>query len=236
VTIEGTLTHETADGTIVTLNINTDKENPDQSILKRVNFTLDSDDPDDNNAASILSRMRYNASSEQLSATQQGNLLQDEALGLISENLNTSLLSPLLYPLENNIRRLLRIDDFSIRAGFIENLFTKYTTNPNQLTGYTDLNQFVGNVSQFSSSILLNNLSIYMSKYLGRKFFLDYTLGLQEATDLQNRTQIVVSHEASLRWYLPAKFRLAYTFKYVPWDEQISHELMLQRSFKFWGL
>ena len=236
VTIEGTLTHETADGTIVTLNINTDKENPDQSILKRVNFTLDSDNPDDNNAASILSRMRYNDSSEQLSATQQGNLLQDEALGLISENLNTSLLSPLLYPLENNIRRLLRIDDFSIRAGFIENLFTKYTTNPNQLTGYTDLNQFVGNVSQFSSSILLNNLSIYMSKYLGRKFFLDYTLGLQEATDLQNRTQIVVSHEASLRWYLPAKFRLAYTFKYVPWDEQISHELMLQRSFKFWGL
>ena len=236
VVIEGVLTHETADGTIVTLNVDTDKENPSQSIFKRVKFTLDSDNPDDDNASSILSRMRYNASSEQLSTTQQGNLLQDEALGLISENLNTSLLSPLLYPLENNIRRLLRLDDFSIRAGFIENLFTEYTTNPNQLAGYTDLNQFAGNISQFSSSILLNNLSIYMSKYLGRKFFLDYTLGLQEATDLQNRTEIVVSHEASLRWYLPVQFRLAYTFKYVPWDEQLSHELMLQRSFKFWGL
>ncbi len=229
VVIEGVLNHETADGTIVTLHVDTDKTNPRQSIFKRVKFTLDSDNPDDISTASIISRMRYNASSEQLSATQQGNLLQDEALNLISENLNTSLLSPLLYPLENNIRRWLGLDDFSIRAGFFQNLFTEYTSDPNQLANYA------GNISQFSSSILLNNLSIYMSKYLGRKFFLDYTLGLQEASDLQNRTEIVVSHEASLRWYLPEQFRLAYTFKYVPWEEQVSHELMLQRSFKFWG-
>lgn len=235
VLIEGTLTHETADGSIVTLNINTDKTNPRESIFKRVKFTLGSDNPDDITAASILGRMRYNASSDELSANQQGSLLQDGALSLISENLNTSLLSPILYPLENNIRRWLRLDNFSIRAGFIQNLFTEYSNDPNQLADYADMGQFMGNISQFSSSILLNNLSIYMGKHLGRRFFLDYTLTLQEATDLQNQTDIVVSHDTSLRWYLPYQFRLAYTLKYEPSAEQMSHELMLQKSIKFWG-
>lgn len=236
VLLEGVLTHETADGTIITLNVSTDKENPRQSILKRVKFTLDSDNPDDVSIANMLGRMRYNAGSEQLSTTQRDNLLQDEALSLISENLDTSILSPILYPLENNLRRWLRLDDFSIRAGFIQNLFTAYSTDPNQLANYADMGQFMGNVSQFSSSILLNNLSIHLSKYLGRRFFLDYTLSLQEATDLQNRTEIVVSHDTSLRWFMPYQFRLAYTFKFEPTTDNLSHELMLQRSFKFWGL
>ncbi len=234
VTIAGALTHETADGTIVTLNVSTDKTNPSASILQRIKFDLISDNPADVSTANILGRMRYNSSSEQLSANQQGNLLQDEALSLISENLNTSLLSPILYPLENNVRRWLRLDDFSIRAGFIQNLFTEYSTDPNHLANYADMGQFVGNISQFSSSILLNNLSLYMSKYLGRKFFLDYTLTLQEATNLENHKEIFVYHNTSLRWYLPQQFRLAYSFKYEPREKQISHELMLQKSFKFW--
>ena len=236
ITINGSLTHESADGTLITLKVDTDMEEPQESILKRVRFSLDSDNPDDRSIASILGRMRYSASSEQLSATQQGNILQDEALSLISENLNTSILSPILYPLENNIRRLLKLDDFSVRAGFIQNLFMEYSTDPNKLVDYTDMNHFMKNISQFSSSILLNNLSIRASKYLGRKFFLDYNLTLQEATNLQNQTEIVVSHDSSLRWYLPHQFRLAYNLKYEPSQAQISHGLMLQRSFKFWGI
>lgn len=236
VTINGSLTHESADGTLITLKVDSDMDEPQESILKRVRFSLDSDNPDDRSTASILGRMRYNASSEQLSATQQGNLLQDEALSLISENLNTSIISPILYPLENNIRRLLKLDDFSVRAGFIQNLFMEYSTDPNKLADYTDMNHFMRNISQFSSSILLNNLSIRASKYLGRKFFLDYSLTLQEATNLQNQTEIVVSHDSSLRWYLPHQFRLAYSLKYEPRQEQVTHGLMLQRSFKFWGI
>lgn len=235
-TINGSLTHESADGTLITLKVDTDMDEPQESIFKRVSFSLDSDNPDDRSTASILGRMRYNTSSEQLTATQQGNLLQDEALSLISENLNTSIISPILYPLENNIRRLLKLDDFSVRAGFIQNLFMEYSTDPNKLADLTDMDQFMQNISQFSSSILLNNLSIRASKYLGRKFFLDYSLTLQEATDLQNRTEIVVSHDSSLRWYLPHQFRLAYNLKFEPRQEQLSHGLMLQRSFKFWGI
>lgn len=234
-TIDGTFNRRTADGTVVTLTVSTEGD-ATQSIFSRIKFNLSSDNPDDVTISNVLSRLRYNTSQEQLSGSQSSSLLQDEALNLISENLNTSLVSPFLYPLENSLRRWLRLDDFSINAGFIQNLFTEYSSDPNQLAEYTNMNQFMSDVAQFSSSILLNNLSISMSKYLGRKFFLDYTLTLQEATDLQNQTQIVVSHDTSLRWLLPEQFRLAYTFKYEPRDAGMTHLLMLQRSFRFWGL
>jgi len=75
-----------------------------------------------------------------------------------------------------------------------------------------------------------------MSKYLGRRLFLDYELELQEATDLQKRTRLMVSHGTSIRALLPKKLRLSYTFKYTPIDKELSHEIFLQRSFRFWGL
>jgi len=98
------------------------------------------------------------------------------------------------------------------------------------------MQHLMDDITQFSSTILLNNLSISASKYLGRKLFLDYTLSLQEATDLQQRTRILVSHDTSLRLFLPQQFKLGYTFKYEPQDERLSHELMLERSFRFWGI
>lgn len=232
--IQGTFTKESADGTLITLAVNTDTDTS-KSIFNRLTFTLKSDNPEDRTVSNILSRLRYSAGSEELSATQKGSLLQDEALSLLSDNLNTSLVSPFLYPVENTIRRWLKLDDFSISAGFIQNLIAEYTTDPNQLAEYVNMNQFMGDIAKFSSAILLNHLSFSLSKYLGQKFFLDYKLTLQEATDLENKTQIMVSHDTSLRWFLPEKFRLTYTFAYEPQNKKLTHELMLQRSFRFWS-
>jgi hypothetical protein len=233
--ITGDFRYRSPDGTIVTLNVNTDKDTS-KSIFQRLKFNLSSDNPEDVTVYSILEREARLRRESGTSKTWNEEMLREEALSLISENLNTSLLTPVLYPLENNIRRWLRLDSFSIRAGFIQNLFTEYTNDPNQLAEYTDMNQFMSDVAQFSSSILLNNLSISFSKYLGSKFFLDYKLTLQEATDLQSKTRIVVSHDTSLRWLLPQQFRLAYTFQYEPINTKLTHELMLQKSFRFWGL
>lgn len=233
--IQGSFYRRAADGTLITLSVSTDKDTS-KPIFQRLTFSLKSDNPEDRTITNILSRLRYSSSQEELSPTQRGSLLQDEALNLISENLNTSLVDPFLYPLENTIRRWFKLDDFSINAGFIQNLFTEYTTDPSQLAEYADMNQIMSDIAQFSSSILLNNLSFSLSKYLGRRFFLDYSLTLQEATDLQNKTQIVVSHDTTLRWVLPRQFRLNYTFQYEPRDRKMTHELMLQRSFRFWGL
>ena len=86
---------------------------------------------------------------------------------------------------------------------------------------------------QFSSSILLNNFSVSTSKYLGRKVFVDYRFGLQEASDLANNTKLLIQHDTSLRVNLPYQFKIAYTFSYEPVDKQITHQVMLQRSFRF---
>jgi hypothetical protein len=233
--IDGSFYRRAVDGTVITLGVSTDPDNS-KPLFDRLNFALSSDNPDDRSVTQMLARLRYNKNTEELSETQQQSLLQDEALNLISDNLNTSILSPFLYPIENRIRRFLRLDNFSVNVGFIQNLFTEYSNDPQRLADYTDMKQFMGDITQFSSSILLNNLSVSMSKYLGSRFFLDYEFSLQEATDLQNRTRIVMSHDTSLRVFLPHQFRLGYTFKYEPQDDRLTHEVMLQRSFRFWGL
>ncbi|MDP3114667.1 MAG: hypothetical protein Q8M98_07800 [Candidatus Cloacimonadaceae bacterium] len=227
--IHGSFFRRAPDGTIITLTLLTDNDSS-KPFFDRLEFKLASDNPQDQSITHILSRLR--SSNE---VYDQG-MFQDEALGLISDNLNTSILTPFLYPVQNRIRRLLRLDGFSIKAGFIQNLFTEYSNNPDQMADYLDMQHFIGDIAQFSSSILLNNLSVSMSKYLGRKLFLDYQITLQEATDLQKKTKIGITHDTSLRMFLPRQLRLGYTFQYEPQDERLTHEVMLQRSFRFWGL
>ena len=233
--IDGAFTKRSPDGTIIILSVTTDRD-LSKPLMERLQFNLSSDNPTDQSITDILARMRYTSSSEGMKSGQGTLDLQDEALMLLSDNINASILSPMLYPLENEIRRALRLDGFSIKAGFIQNLFNQYSSNPNQFADYTDTNHFLDDVNHFGATILLNNLSISASKYLGRKMFLDYTLTLQEATDLQRRTRIQVSHDTALRLILPHQFRVEYTFKYEPRETNLSHELMLARSFRFWGL
>ncbi|GAB1468389.1 hypothetical protein MASR2M64_11080 [Candidatus Cloacimonadota bacterium] len=232
--VNGIFNKRAPDGSTLTLTVTT---SPDltKSFSDRLQFSLTSDNPADRSIGQILSRLTYNQSSD-VNQDTKGTPLQDEALTLLSGNLDSSLLTPLLSPVENFIRRKLRLDGFSITAGFIQNLYTQYSTDRNQLSDNTDMNNISTDIAQFSSSILLNNLSLSMSKYLGRKFFLDYKLDLQEATDLQKKTKLLISHETSVRYLLPYKLRLNYTFKYLPQENGMTHEMMLQRTFHFWGL
>lgn len=233
--IDGSFTKRSPDGTIIILSVTTDRD-LSKPLMERLQFNLSSDNPQDQSITDILARLRYTGTSEGMKTGQETLDLQDEALMLLSDNINTSILSPMLYPLENEIRRALKLDGFSIKAGFIQNLFSQYSSNPGQFADNRDSDHFLDDVNHFGASILLNNLSISASKYLGRKTFLDYTLTLQEATDLQQRTRIQVSHETALRWIMPHQFRLEYTLKYLPRETDFSHELMLSRSFRFWGL
>ena len=119
--------------------------------------------------------------------------------------------------------------------GFIVILFSSYTfiiTISNPLAEYRDMEQFMSDIVQFSYSILLNNLSISMSKYLGLKIFLDYKFTLQEATDLKT-TKFLVYPDTSLRWILPQQYSLTYTFKYEPAPTKMTHKVMLQKSLRF---
>ncbi len=231
--VSGVFFKRTPDGSTVTLTVYSSPEF-DKGIFDRLQLSLASDNPADRNITQVLSRLRYNQSMDELPDDQRNNLLQDEALGLIGGNLDSSFLTPFFYPVENWIRRKLRLDGFSINAGFIQNLFSEYSSDPSQ---FSDMSDFTSDITQFSSSILLNNLSMNMSKYIGYRMFVDYELMLQEATDLQQKTQILVSHEAALRLVLPKQYRLGYTLNYAPQEnKRLTHEIMIQRSLRFWGL
>lgn len=230
--IGGVFYKRAADGTMITLNVST-PHNPDKDLLSRLEFNLSSDNPADRSISHIISRLRYNEPIEDLSPEQRNSLLQDDAVNLISQNLNSSILTPFLYPVENQIRRFLRLDSFSLRAGFIQNLVNEYATDSAQVASYVDFKRGDSELAQFSSSILLNNLSLSMSKYLGRKLFIDYELSLQEATDLSKKTKLLVSHDTSLRMLLPWRLRIAYTLHYEATESNLTHEVMLQRNFRF---
>ncbi len=230
--IGGTFYRRAADGTMITLRISTPYD-PDKDLISRLEFDLSSDNPEDRTITHIIARLRYNESVDELTPEQRQSLLQDDAVMLISQNLNTTILTPFFHPIENSIRRFLRLDSFNIRAGFIENLVSEYASDPSQLSAYTDLNQMDTEIKKLSSSILLNNLSVSMSKYLGRKFFLDYEFSLEEATNISEETRILVSHDTSLRMLLPWRLRIAYTLKYEAAKETFSHGVMIQRSFRF---
>ncbi|HNT52591.1 MAG TPA: hypothetical protein PKH19_04255, partial [Candidatus Syntrophosphaera sp.] len=75
--IKGSFTRRAADGTVITLSVNTDPDTA-KPIFDRLTFSLTSDNPEDRTVSNILSRLRYSSSSEELSATQRGSLLQDE--------------------------------------------------------------------------------------------------------------------------------------------------------------
>lgn len=233
--VNGSFYKRTSDGSTITLSV-TSSPDYDKSFFDRLQINLTSDNPADQNVTQVLSRLRYNQSMDDVSQDQQNNLLQDEALGMIGGNLNSAFLTPFFYPAENWIRRTLKLDSFSIYVGFIQNLFTEYSANPTRFADMADMSDLSSDISQFSSSILLNNLTISMSKYIGYRMFLDYKLTLQEATDLQQKTKILVSHDSTLRMNLPRQYRLGYTLNYSPEEDGFSHEILLQKSFRFWGL
>ncbi|MBM4403296.1 MAG: hypothetical protein FJ042_02750 [Candidatus Cloacimonetes bacterium] len=230
--INGQFFRRTPDGTTVSLSVSTDKDT-ERPLLSRLEFNLKSDNPQDITITHILSRLRYNRSIEEIDPSQRQSLLQDEALNLLYGNINTSLLNPFLYPLENRIRRWLRLDSFTISAGFIQNLLNQYTTTTDMFSDSPNLEQYDNDILRFSSAVLLNNLSISAGKNLWRRIYADYMITLQEETDIAKQKQILVTHNASLRFFLPLQLRLAYTLQYKPYNDVLSHEVMLQRTFRF---
>jgi hypothetical protein len=230
--VNGTFIKKADDGTLVTLTVVTNPQKGDD-LISQLEFILSSDNPRDISATQILSRLRYSRSADDLSPDQRQNLLQDEAMQLISTSVSTTYVSQFLTPIENRIRRFLKLDSFSISTGFVQNLFVEFTSRDETNAAFSDAGNLNADIMQFSSAVFLNNLSLSMGKYLGRKVFLDYEIQLQETTDLDKKTKLDLYHNASIRYNLPWKLRFSYTFSIRPSREANSHEIMLQRSFRF---
>ncbi|MBN2830103.1 MAG: hypothetical protein JXR56_07275, partial [Candidatus Cloacimonetes bacterium] len=224
----GELYHKTADGTTIFLTIDTNDDTT-KSFGDRLTFKITSDNPNDSSTMSILARLRYESDLADLSADQQSAIWKDEALKMLEGNLNSYYLNPILYPVENNIRKMLKLDFLYIDFGFLQNVYSNYVINQSDA-----IKREESQIVEFSSSILLDNLKINAGKYLTRNIYLDYTALFQETTDLEKKTKMIVDHNATFRVSLPYRFKISYSFALKPDDpEMYSHEVMLQRSFRF---
>jgi hypothetical protein len=217
------------DGSLISMNIYNENTGQPESLFDSLNFTLESDNPEDRTMLHVLSKLRYNRRLEDIPRSQQNSLLQDEFLQIAGLGITGALVDPFIYPIESRIRRILKLDFFSIKPGLMENIVRNY--------GYSERERELSEeheVIQFGKNILLNNLSINMGKLIARDFYLDYEFLLQKPADVVGSSDLLVYHNFTLFYNLPYKLRLAYSFYLKPEDENNSHEIFVRRSFSFW--
>ena len=225
--ISGTFYKKTADGSLITLNIYNEITGNDK--VGTLKFSLLSDNANDR-ITDILSKLRYNRSMEDISPDQKKTLLQDEVIQIAGMGLESAVMDPLLSPLENWVRKTLKLDYFHIRTDLVQNLFASYSSDEkSQYEIYNETNE----LAKLSSELFLNNLSVSMGRYLSRDLFLDYETRVERSQDVALASEMGVFHEFSLRYQLPFKFRILYKYKILPFKEENPHEIMLEKSFKF---
>ena len=225
--ISGTFYKKTADGSMITLNIYNEVAGDDE--VGTLKFSLNSDNPNDR-ITDILSKLRYNRSMEDISPDQKKTLLQDEVIQIAGMGLESAVMDPLLSPVENWIRKSLRLDYFHLQTDLVQNLFASYSSeDKSEYEIYDESNE----IAKFSSELFLNNLSISMGRYLSRDLFLDYETRVERSQDVALASEMGIFHEFSLRYQLPLKFRILYKYKILPFTEENPHEIILERSFRF---
>ncbi len=225
--ISGTFYKKTADGSLITLNIyNEVAVNDDVGTLR---FSLNSDNPNDR-ITDILAKLRYNRAMDEIFPDQKKTLLQDEVIQIAGMGLESAVMDPLLSPVENWIRKTMKLDYFHLQTDLVQNLFASYSSDDkSQYEVYDETNE----IAKFSSELFLNNLSISMGRYLSRDLFLDYETRVERSQDVALASEMGIFHEFSLRYQLPFKFRILYKYKILPFKEENPHEIMLERSFRF---
>jgi len=209
-----------ADGSSISLKIYTDREGG-AKIMDRLKFKFDSDNPDDT-IGDILAKLRYGRTFDEMDESGAG-LAKDEAIQILGVSVASEFLYQYLAPLENRVRRVLRLDNMNINPGFVQNMVNQKVWE-----------DFALNESSiFNTSLLLNNLQIQMGRYVNRNVFLEYELNFQEGTELTKNTDILLYHTFGVRYDLPFQLKVRYSYEFKPRLEPNAHEVYLMRSFKF---
>ncbi len=228
VNIRGTFYKKAADGTLITLDVFTERTHEGKISLQ---FRLNSDDPQDE-MFDIIAKLRYNRSMDEISESQKNSLLQDEIIQIAGIEIGSVLFNPFIYPLENRLRQWLDLDYFQIQTEIIRNFFNRYYSDQNRRDL---LIEETGNDYQEKDYYMfLNNLTIRMGKYISNDLFLDYKAQFQKPEDLAVGSDMGIYHFFALRYDLPYKFKISYKYNIMPFEEENSHEILLERSFKFW--
>ncbi len=227
VKIKASLYNKTADGTLIMLDV-IPQDQDRKNIIGNLQFQLRSDDPNDQTVMSMLSKLKYGRSHDEVTQQQQEALFQDEALYMAGAGVENIYINPFLSPVENTVRKFLRLDYFYIRPGIFRNLFYEYAGS--HVDEVEPVEQ-ESNMSRFSG-ILLNDLSIRFGKYLSRNLFVDYEFLVEKTTDIE-RTRMTLSHDFTVRYDLPWRFRLGYTYRLENDIDHQVHQIMLEKSLRF---
>jgi len=225
--ITGTFYKKTSDGTLITLEIFNDKSGV--SSLGTLRFDLRSDNPNDR-TTDILAKLRYNRTMNEISPAQKKTLLQDEVIQIAGLGLESAVLDPLISPVENWLRQAFRFDYFHLQTDLIQNLFASYSSENKSEYYYTEESN---DVIRLTSEVFLNNLSVSMGKYVTRKLFVDYETRFEKPEEIITDTNMGIYHAFTLRYDLPLRLKISYSYNILPFDETNTHQIMLQRSFRF---
>ena len=225
--ITGTFYKKTSDGTLITLELYNDRSG--LSSLGTLRFDLKSDNPNDR-TTDILAKLRYNRTMNEISPAQKRTLLQDEVIQIAGLGLESAVLDPLISPVENWLRQAFRLDYFHLQTDLIQNLFASYSSENKSEYYYTEESN---DVIRLTSEVFLNNLSVSMGKYVTRKLFVDYETRFEKPEETITDINMGIYHALTLRYDLPLKLRISYSYNILPFDEINTHQIMLQRSFRF---
>ncbi|NQV18178.1 MAG: hypothetical protein HQ534_06520 [Armatimonadetes bacterium] len=230
--ISGSFYKKASDGSLITLEVFNVRDEQIGS-LGALQYDLRSDNIEDKSVVSILSRLRYGKGIDEISDSQKRTLLQDPFIELAGLSISNAFIDPIISPIENKIRQLFRLDYFYLQTDIIQNIFARYYNDINP-TDDLILAEKQEKISESGYDMFLNNLTVGMGKYISGNLFLDYIAHFQRPEGLAVSSEMGVYHNLSLRYDLPYKFKLALRYHILPFEEQNSYEIMLERSFRFW--
>ncbi len=229
--INGTFVKRVQDGSTVTLKVSNGQSN--QLGINDLVLTLASDNPDDKTQAQAINRLRISDSSYD-SQQEDQNALQNETILMLGSNVDNTFVNSFLRPVETFFRRRLLLDYFNIRPGFVKNMVNNYVINDQNAGLNQGQTQEVSDseLAQFSSSILLNNLTINFGRPIYKRLYFNYEGFFQEITDLNRRTKIIYDQDFQIRTNINFNTKMSYTYKYRPSGDN-SHEIMLFHTINF---
>ena len=229
--INGSFVKRVQDGSTVTLRVSNEQSN--QVGLNDLVLTLASDNPNDKTQSQAINRLRVSDSNYDIEQENQ-NVLQDETMLMLGSNVDNTFFNSFLRPVETFFRKRLELDYFYIKSGFVKNMLNNYVINrqDSQITGNQTQNVSDSELAQFSSTILLNNLTINLGRPVYKRLYFNYEGFFQETTNLNRESKIIYDQDFQLRTNIDFRTKMTYTFKYRPSGTN-SHEIMLFHSINF---
>lgn len=224
--LDASFTSQVQDGSTVTLRISNGQSN--KMSLDDLKLTVSSDNPEDKTQSQAINRLRYSGNQHDMDQAGQSSL-QDEAVLMLGSNVDNTFFNDFLRPVETFFRRRLRLDYFSIRPGFVKNMLNTYVVG-NGVNNAQEVSD--SELTQFSSSILLNNLSVNLGRPIYKRFYFNYTGLFQEITNLDRDSKTIYEQDFQIRANVDFKTKVSYTFKHRP-SSQDAHEVMIFHSLSF---